>query len=111
MKNTFWHFGDSFAFSGNNPESFGLLLSRKFNMSYEFHAVSGSANQMIFSNILKNDSNYKPGDIIFINWSFFHRGCYVGDNHDIKSTNEFFNENVNEITKSSSNYSDFIKKN
>lgn len=111
MKNTFWHFGDSFAFSGNNPESFGLLLSQKFNMNYEFRAISGSSNPMIFSNILKNDFKYKHGDIIFINWSFFHRGWYVDNNHDIKSTNEFFNENINKVMTTNIDYDNFIKKN
>jgi len=111
MKNTFWHFGDSFAFSGNNPESFGLLLSQKFNMNYEFHAVSGSSNPIIFSSILKNDFKYKSGDIIFINWSFFHRGWYIDDTHNIKSTNEFFSENTNKVMANSIEYDNFIKNN
>ena len=111
MKNTFWHFGDSFAFSGNNPESFGLLLSRKFNMNYQFLAVSGSSNPIIFSSILETDFRYKPGDVIFINWSFFHRGWYVDDNHTIKSTNHFFNENNNKVMTNTNEYDIFIKKN
>ena len=111
MKNTFWHFGDSFAFSGNNPESFGVLLSKKFDMNFEFLGVSGSDNHMIFSNILQNDFRYKKGDIIFINWSFFHRGWYVDDAHNIKSTNEFFNENNNKVMTTSIEYDNFIKKN
>ena len=111
MKNTFWHFGDSFAFSGNNPESFGLLLSKKFNMNFEFLGVSGTSNPIIFSSILKNDFRYKPGDIIFINWSFLHRGCYVDDNHNIKSTNVFFSENNNKVMTNSIEYDVFIKKN
>ena len=111
MKNNFWHYGDSFAFSGNNPESFGLLLSKKFNMNFEFFGVSGSSNPIIFSSILKNDFRYKRGDVIFVNWSFFHRGWYVDDSHEIKSTNEFFSENTNKIVTNSSEYSNFIKKN
>jgi len=111
-RNTFWHFGDSFCF-GNTPytdSSFGWYLAEKFNTNYLLKGVSGNNNHMIFSDMLQNDSNFKQNDIIFINWSFFHRGWYVDDNGLIQSTNKFFNENKNERINNDATSSHFLEK-
>ena len=111
-RNNFWHFGDSFSLNGNSSDlktSFGWYLSEKFDRNYLLKGKSGNSNNIIFSDILQNDSNFKENDIVFINWSFFHRGSYVDDNGYIQSTNKFFNENENNITIDKST-TDFLKK-
>jgi hypothetical protein len=109
MKNNFWHFGDSFAEAGKS-ESFGYHLAKKLNKNYKFKGIAGNSNHIIFSNILENDFQFVKGDIIFVNWSFFHRGCYIDSDKLIKSTNDFFSEETNSLMTNDTRFSKFIEK-
>jgi len=105
MKNTLYHFGDSFSLAKNH---FVSLISKKININYELLGISGSSNHQIFSEILKNDFRFEAGDIIFVNWSFLHRGCYVNKGK-IESTNIFFDEVSNTRLEGEDYYETFCK--
>jgi hypothetical protein len=135
--NTFWHFGDSFSFNDFNLESewrqennFGHIISKKFGMDYVFRSLTGISNQQIFHYILKETNNFKKGDFVFINWSFFSRGTYVDLYHDkfniiedkqwdldikhteydlMKSTNHWFDENHGEFNDDGHHFINFIQ--
>lgn len=121
----FWHFGDSYSmndFSLENPQNeykaetqvdnFGHIISQKLGKNYKFRGVTGFSNELIFRRILWNINNFKKNDIIFINWSYFTRGSYVDNKATIRSTNNWFDENMPGLTdegidtlKSIENYS------
>ena len=107
-KNTFWHFGDSFAGAGKGTP-FGFYLAKLLDKACVMKNVAGSSNPMIFSEILENDSLFISGDVIFINWSFFHRGWYIDSDKSIKSTNEFFSEETNSLMEGDDKFSNFIE--
>lgn len=93
----FWHFGDSFAFNNfknleKQENNFGSFIAKKLNLNYNFEAVTGSSNELIFSKILTMMNHYEKNDILFINWSFFSRSCYC-DGLKIKSTNQWYDDN------------------
>lgn len=135
--NNFWHFGDSFSFNNFDLESdthwcqkdnFGHIISKKLGFDYKFSSIGGISNYQIFNQILQESNNFKKGDIIFVNWSFFTRGNYVdvfspslditktkqwesnlSENKIlIKSTNYWFNENCNQFMENHLQFNDFI---
>ena len=108
-KNTFWHFGDSFAGAGK-ATPFGFYLAKILNKNYKFKGISGTSNPIIFSKILENDFSFSAGDTVFINWSFFHRGWYIDSDKSIKSTNDFFSEETNSLMEGDDGFSKFIEK-
>lgn len=117
MKN-FWHFGDSFAFNDFSKEingykateqirNYGDIISSELNLKYRFHAQTGDSNELIFHDIILKNDDFKKGDIIFVNWSFFSRSIYIDfykNNDDdifhIKSTNEWFDDDRLRYTNS-----------
>jgi hypothetical protein len=131
--NTFWHFGDSFSFNNFDLENeqiqienFGHLLSKKLKMKYEFRGMTGWSNYMIFNKIILNSFNFKSGDVVFINWSFFSRNSYLDleqnnsdinklslvDNHKIiKSTNHWFDKNHGQYDTDLIDYKKFVENN
>ena len=94
----FWHFGDSFAFNNfDNPtqnNNFGDIISKRLGLKYKFEAECGSSNELIFRKILYNLNNFKENDVLFINWSFFSRSCYITDSsYSLESTNRWYDDN------------------
>jgi len=112
MIKNFWHFGDSYSmndFSLENKhngfratiqnDNFGDIIAKKLNRNYKFRGVTGFCNEEIFSRMLWNTNNFKKDDIILINWSYFTRGSYVDEKGIIRSTNNWFDENMPGITE------------
>ena len=94
MKNLF-HFGDSYGTVKNyeNNKHFCNHIADYLEMRYVSHAFGGLSNELIFSRILDNLQYIKKNDIIFINFSFFSRGCYYDETEkQIKSTNWLYND-------------------
>lgn len=94
----FWHFGDSFAFNNfHNPtqsNNFGDIISKRLKLNYKFNAETGSSNELIFKNIISNLNNFEENDVLFINWSFFSRSCYINDSsYSLESTNRWYDDN------------------
>jgi len=121
--NNFWHFGDSFAFNNFDKEheahinrtwptvyqtgNFGDIISSDLNMKYRFHAKTGDSNELIFREILTKNNDFKSGDFILVNWSFFSRSTFVDFRKDsfgiincfTKPTNQWFDEGQLRYTK------------
>lgn len=107
----FWHFGDSYSmndFSLETPQNeykaetqvnnFGHIISQKLGIGYKFRGVTGFSNELIFRRILWNLNYFQKNDIIFINWSYFTRGTYVDNKGTLRSTNNWFDENMPGMT-------------
>lgn len=95
MKNKLYHFGDSYATVNNhqNNKHFVHLIADTLNFDYISFGLSGLSNEIILNKLLEQINNFNNGDIIFINFSFFVRGCYYDRTDDkIKSTNILYNE-------------------
>ena len=59
--------------------------------------VGGYSNEQILDTIIKNMHNIKKGDIVFVNFSFFVRGCwYDNKTKKVKATNQFYSEMYSE---------------
>lgn len=91
----FYHFGDSYATVGENAitKHFCELISDNLGYEYIPHGVIGLSNEQILNKIIEMFFDFNENDIIFINFSFFQRGCwYDSKSKVIKSTNKFYNE-------------------
>lgn len=93
---TLFHFGDSYGTIDTTIESnkhFCNHIADYLHMNYICYAFGGYSNEIVFNTILDNMNFFKKNDIIFINFSFFSRGCYYDeDRKKIKSTNYLYNE-------------------
>ena len=113
--NTLWHFGDSFACWGNPHEpnleakvGFSKYIANYYKCKFKHFGEQGASNEIILSKIIKNINNFKSGDIIIINWSFFTRFTYS----DVYNQPQSFNFLQNEInTNSFSDSFELLKKN
>lgn len=95
--NSMFHFGDSYglcAKSINEPlKHFVEISADTIGYKYVKLVWPGMSNEMIFNSIISSLHLFKRNDIIFVNFSFWVRGCYWDENFDkIKSTNNLFNE-------------------
>lgn len=90
--NTVYHFGDSYGVIPHN-KTFVELAANQAGYNYCNKAVGGLSNEMILDVLLKNLNTILPGDIVFINFSFFKRGCWYDERvNRIRSTNELYND-------------------
>lgn len=99
--NTLYHYGDSYATTGKElAKHFAQLLSEKLGYRYGQHGVGGSCNEQILNEFLKNTYNYKSGDVILFNFSFFCRGAYYDREHKkVMSGNYIVNDMFQKISK------------
>ena len=72
-KNYLWHYGDSWSTCGNFEVVYSKHIADGIGLELRHLGEGGTGNFEIFSNIIKNDTSYKVGDMILINWSFFSR--------------------------------------
>lgn len=98
--NTLYHFGDSYGTVGAEPSKhFVQLISETLNYNYKHESVGGSSNDQIFNKFLKFIYEFKSGDMIFFNFSFFVRGSYYDkEEKKIMSTNYIVNDIDKKIT-------------
>ena len=94
---TIYHFGDSYglcAKSRTEPlKHFVEICADTIGFEYSKLTWVGVSNEMLFNSMLGSLHLYKPKDIIFINFSFWVRGCYWDEKFErIKSTNNLFGE-------------------
>ena len=93
--NSLYHFGDSYATVKyyDNNKHFCHHIANELNLEYCFDGLGGLSNELIFNIILSKLSEFKEKDVIFVNFSFFVRGCYYDKKiKQIKSTNTLYNE-------------------
>jgi len=96
---TIHQFGDSYSSTlyayddSYITKNFIELISIELNYQYVNNAVGGISNEIILDILLNSINNIKQGDIVFINFSFFTRGCWYDDDiKKIKSTNTLYND-------------------
>jgi hypothetical protein len=71
------------------------ILSNKLNLTYKQYCIGGSSNELILIRFLKQIYNFKDGDVLFFNFSFFVRGAYYDkDKKEILSSNQFVNDSL-----------------
>lgn len=97
--NTIHHFGDSYASllwnktANHEVKNFVEIISNEINYKYVNQACGGESNEMILNRLINHLNNFKSGDILFINFSYFSRGCWYDiTDEKIKSTNELYDE-------------------
>ena len=81
MKNTLFHFGDSFGCwesghvngSKHITKGYSNYVAEHFNLNHEHRAEQSLSNAQIISRIITEIPNFKKGDFVLINWSFFDR--------------------------------------
>jgi len=78
--NTLHHYGDSFGtwFNPTRPNEsakigFSEIIAKEFNLNHIHRAEGGLSNYMIVSRIVEDIFKFKHGDMLLINFSFFHR--------------------------------------
>jgi hypothetical protein len=97
---TLYHFGDSYSTCALNVKHYVEILSDKLKYDYLHYGVGGSSNENIFIQFLKHIYNFKDGDILFFNFSFFVRGTYYDkDKKEILSSNFFVNDSLRNYRK------------
>jgi len=72
-KNYLWHYGDSWSTCGNFEDIYSKHIADEIGLELRHLGSGGTGNFEIFSNIIANDTQYKEGDMILINWSFLSR--------------------------------------
>lgn len=90
-----YHFGDSYSdiIQNSKVKHFGNIISDTIGYEYKSIAFSGHSNEQILNTIINNIIHFEKGDILFVNFSFFPRGCWYDKKSDkIKSTNIFYDE-------------------
>ena len=86
------HFGDSYCFTNMGP-SFCQIMAKSIEYQYSVYGVSGYSNEQILNSVIKNLDKFKNGDKIFINFSFFTRGCwYDNKSKSMQSLNKFYDD-------------------
>jgi hypothetical protein len=86
------HFGDSYCLTNIGP-NFCQIMAENIGYQYSLYGVRGYSNEQILNSIIKNLHKFKSGDKIFINFSFFTRGCwYDNKTKSIQSLNRFYND-------------------
>lgn len=71
--NKLWHFGDSWSKCSSEENIFSHYIAKYYEIELKHFGQGGTGNFEIFYNIIKNDTEYKLGDLILINWSYFSR--------------------------------------
>jgi hypothetical protein len=95
--NILYHFGDSYGVP-TKSKHFANLFADCFNVDYINYACNGFSNELIFQKMLEKSNEFKENDIIFINFSFFNRGCYWdGTRLQVEPTNTLYNEITKEV--------------
>lgn len=88
MDNTLWHFGDSFGcwqsgrtHIGHTTKGYSNYVAEHFKLNHQHRAEESLSNAQIISRIIKEIPNFKGGDFILINWSFFDRFPVMTEPH------------------------------
>ena len=88
VKNTLWHFGDSFGCWQNGrislehtTKGYSNYVAEYFNLNHQHRAQESLSNAQIISRIIKEIPNFKKGDFVLINWSFFDRVPVMTEPH------------------------------
>lgn len=109
--NKIHHFGDSYGSIGTSTEKhFVELIADEINYHYvESGVMGGQSNEQILNLFLDNIDNFKRGDIVFFNFSFFCRAAFYNFNtKNIQSTNSYYADDSKNFMVSFSNENRYI---
>lgn len=88
MDNTLWHFGDSFGCwesykigLKHTTKGYSNYVADHFKLNHQHRAQESLSNAQIISRIITEIPNFKSGDLILINWSFFDRFPVMTEPH------------------------------
>jgi len=107
--NSLWHFGDSYGTWASDDlvlgakKGYSEYIADYYNLNFSHHAVGGYSTDEILNSILLQYNNFKSGDFILINWTFFVRFTYLNKFSNPRSFNnilwgiELSNYNPDEI--------------
>lgn len=98
MKNTLYHFGDSFGKAENFSNSFGIKIANHYGLKYLDLSDGGLSNDQILQKILTNLHIFKGGDVVLINFSYLTRFLTLDPNLNLTSTAKFFDDNSKQST-------------
>lgn len=93
IMNKLYHFGDSYSNVKIGSKHYVNLLSEKLNLEYNHFGVGGSSNELILNDFLGKIFEYRFGDVLFFNFSYFVRGTYYDkEKKKIMSSNYFVSD-------------------
>lgn len=98
MKNTLYHFGDSFGKAENFSNSFGIKIANHYGLKYLDFSDGGLSNDQILQRILSNLHIFKNGDVVLINFSYLTRFLTLDPNLNLTSTAKYFDDNSKQST-------------
>jgi hypothetical protein len=98
MKNTLYHFGDSFGKAENFSNSFGIKIANYYGLKYLDFSDGGLSNDQILQRILSNLYIFKNGDVVLINFSYLTRFLTLDPNLNLTSTAKYFDDNSKQAT-------------
>ena len=91
-KNKLYHFGDSFSISTGTQENFGTKIAEYYKLNYIHLGNGGDSNDQILEKIMKEQYQFKIGDIVLINFSFLSRFLTVDENGTLISSARYFDD-------------------
>jgi len=106
--NTLYHFGDSYGTCDEKETLFSHYISEHFHLQHKPLSVVGYSNLSIFSDILSHTHQFKPNDMILVNWSFFTRVDIPSEDIRIDGTRGFMNHSHEHFQKHFSPYANWV---
>jgi hypothetical protein len=98
MKNTLYHFGDSFGKGNGFENSFGIKIAKHYGLKYLDFSDGGLSNEQILQKMLFNLHYFKSGDVLLINFSFLTRFLTVDPNLKLVSTARVWDDSTQSKT-------------
>ena len=107
--NKLWSFGDSWTYGEgvDTNQTFTQLIADSLNLEPLNLGIPGSANSSIYNKLIHYCINFKPGDLVLINWTSPHRDEFTDRysfrrsdnklNFNIKYYPEFLNNTYNKL--------------
>tara|TARA_A100001515_G_scaffold104123_1_gene84781 strand:+ start:463 stop:1068 length:606 start_codon:yes stop_codon:yes gene_type:complete len=107
--NKLWSFGDSWTYGVgvDTNQTFTQLIADSLNLEPLNLGIPGSANSSIYNKLIHYCINFKPGDLVLINWTSPHRDEFTDRysfrrsdnklNFNIKYYPEFLNNTYNKL--------------
>lgn len=106
--NTLYHFGDSYGKCDQKETLFSYYIGDHFDLHHKPLSVVGYSNLSIFSDILSYTHEFKPKDMILVNWSFFTRVDIPSEKIRIDGTRGFMNHSHEFFDKHFSPYANWV---
>ena len=93
--NKLWSFGDSWTYGEgvDTNQTFTQLIADSLNLEPLNLGIPGSANSSIYNKLIHYCINFKPGDLVLINWTSPHRDEFT-DRYSFRRSDNKLNFNI-----------------